>query len=171
MTLRNTTPVPNVFFDSLMLELSSSAVRVYLKIVRNTYGWRDSQGNVKKRDWISHSQFSKVGISSRSVTTAIDELLSHNLIILTDDYGNLLDNPNKRKNAKRIYYGLQLNTHANNALDNAKKDKNKEQLLPTTKDNSTKQRYKANERLSDQERLQQILQDEEEKQIKRDNWY
>ncbi|MFD2916857.1 hypothetical protein [Psychroserpens luteus] len=169
MTLRNTTPVPNVFFDSLMIELSSSAVRVYLKIVRNTYGWRDPQGNVKQRDWISHSQFSKVGLSSRSVTTAIDELLGHNLITLTDDFGNLLNHPKQRKNAKRIYYGLQSNTQVNLAFNKAKNDKNKAQFLPTTKEISS-QKYKANERLSDQERMQQILQNEEDKQIRRNNW-
>lgn len=170
MTLRNTTPVPNVFFDSLMSQLSSSAVRVYLKIVRNTYGWRDPQGNVKLRDWISHSQFAKVGLSSRSVTTAIDELLKQDLITLTDDYGNPLDHPKKRKNAKRIYYGLKHNTQANPALNKAKNDKNKGQFLPSTKEITTKEMYKANERLTDQERMQQILQNEEEKQIRRDNW-
>ncbi|WP_299223159.1 replication protein [uncultured Psychroserpens sp.] len=170
MRLKYTTPIPNRFFDELMIDLSASAIRVYLKIARNTYGWRDTQGNVKSRDWISHSQFSKVGLSSRSVTTAINELLELNLITLTDDYGNILNNPQRRKNAKRIYYALKTNNKENSTLYKAKNDKNNGQLLPTTKDISTKEKYSANERLTDQERLQEILQNEEEKQVKRDNW-
>ncbi|QMU63564.1 MAG: hypothetical protein GKR88_04240 [Flavobacteriaceae bacterium] len=72
MRLNNTTAVPNVFFDTQMQHLSGSAIRVYLKIVRNTIGWRDANGKVKLRDWISHSQFEKTGISNRSVTSAIE---------------------------------------------------------------------------------------------------
>ncbi|MDG5490616.1 replication protein [Psychroserpens sp. SPM9] len=170
MRLKYTTPIPNRFFDELMIDLSASAVRVYLKIARNTYGWRDPQGNVKPRDWISHSQFSKVGLSSRSVTTAITELLELDLITLTDDYGNILNNPQKRKNAKRIYYALKTINKENYTLDKAKNDKNKGQILPRTKEIPL-QKLKANERLTDQERMQEILQNEEEKQIKRDNWY
>ena len=75
MKLNNTTPVPNIFFDEQIGNLSGSAVRVYLKIVRNLLGWRDEQGRVKERDWISHSQFEKTGLSNRSVTNGIQELL------------------------------------------------------------------------------------------------
>ncbi len=57
MRLNNTTPVPNAFFDKHIGSMSGSAVRVYLKIVRNLLGWRDEFGKVKRRDWISHSQF------------------------------------------------------------------------------------------------------------------
>ena len=167
--LKYTTPVPNKFFDQQMIDLSASAIRVYLKIVRQTLGWRDENGYPKQRDWISHSQFGNVGVSSRSVTTAIDELLSHNLIVLTDEQGNLLNHPQKRKRAKRIYYSLTSNTNANSAFNKVKIDRNKTQFLPTTKETSTRL-YKANERIPDHVRLRQILQEEEEKQIKRDSW-
>ena len=71
MRLNNTTPVPNKFFDTDIRKLSGSGVRVYLKILRNVLGWRDENGNVKKRDWIAHSQFEKTGLSNRSVTKSI----------------------------------------------------------------------------------------------------
>jgi len=150
--------------------MSSSAARVYLKIARNTLGWRDNEGNFKKRDWISHSQFDRVGVSKRSVSSAIEELISLGLIRATDDYGNPLNRPEQRKNAKRIFYALVLETSANPTYNKAKIDKTKGQLLPPTKENPTKV-YKANERIPDHVRLQEILLDEEEKQFKRDNWY
>ncbi|WP_299111952.1 hypothetical protein [uncultured Winogradskyella sp.] len=170
MTLRYTTPVANVFFDSLMQQLSSSAIRVYLKIARNTNGWRNELGQVKKRDWIAHSQFGKVGVSPRSVTTAVEELLSLELIHVTDEQGNSLHDPQKRKRAKRIYYGLIDQTQAQTAFNSAQNHKNKTQFQPTTKESSTKEKYNVNERLTDKQRMQQILQNEEEKQIKRDDW-
>ena len=169
MTLRYTTPIPNRFFDKLMIDLSASAIRVYLKIARNTLGWRDKQGNVKERDWISHSQFGNIGVSSRSVTTAVDELLSYGLIHLTDEHGNSLNHPKKRKRSKRIFYSLVLNTKANSSDNKAKIDKTKAQFLRTTKDifqNSSEQKR----HLTDRERIQQLFQSEEEKQIRRDNW-
>lgn len=169
MTIKNTTPVPNKFFDELMIDLSASAIRVYLKIVRNTRGWRDANGYPKQRDWIAHSQFANVGVSSRSVTSAIEELLSHNLIQLTDDNGNLLHNPQQRKRANRIYYALTTPTTAKNAFYNEKNKKKPSQALPATKEISIP-KYKANERMPDHIRIRQILQEEKEKQYKRDNW-
>ncbi|WP_339883544.1 hypothetical protein [Polaribacter vadi] len=68
-----------------MKELSSFAVRLYLKIIRNTLGWRDREGNYKSFDWISLSQFEMAGVSSRSVTKAIEKLLNLLLIKVTDD--------------------------------------------------------------------------------------
>ncbi len=168
MRLNNTTPVPNDFFDKLMADLSSSAVRVYLKIVRNTFGWRDENGYPKKRDWISHSQFSKVGLSNRSVTNAIDELVEKKLIILTDYLGNKLITPKQRKHAQRIFYTI-TNNSENNALTHAKNDKTKAQILRPTKEISLP-KYNANERIPDHIRIQQIKDEEQKKQVQRDRW-
>jgi hypothetical protein len=168
MKLNNTTPVPNIFFDSLMADLSSSSIRVYLKIIRNTLGWRDENGYPKKRDWISHSQFSKVGLSNRSVTNALDELIEKNLIFLTDFSGNLLSTSKQRKQAQRIFYSI-TNNFENNALTNAKTDKTKAQNLRPTKEISIP-KYNANERMPDQIRMRQIIQEESQKQARRDNW-
>jgi len=168
MKLSNTTAIPNEFFDELMAKLSSSAIRVYLKIARNTFGWRDENGYPKKRDWISHSQFSKVGISNRSVTNALDELIEKNLIYLTDYSGLPLNTPNQRKQAQRIFYSIVHNVE-NTTLTNAKFDPTRTQNLRPTKEISLP-RYNANERMPDHIRMQQILQEEAQKQAKRDNW-
>ena len=146
MSLKGTTPVPNVFFDEQIKVLSSSAVRVYLKIIRNTLGWRDRDGNYKKRDWISHSQFESVGVSSRSVTNAIEELIKNQLIQVTDDHGQSLHNPQHRKLAKRIYYAPILKTNEVNAYNNVKTAPYTTQNLPSTKE-IDKRKYKANEHL------------------------
>ncbi len=169
MRLNNTTPVPNDFFDKLMADLSSSAVRVYLKIVRNTFGWRDENGYPKKRDWISHSQFSKVGLSNRSVTNAIDELIDKKLITLTNYLGNRLTTPKARKQAQRIFYSINLDKPEIIADTHAKNDKTKAQNLRSTKEILIP-KYSANERIPDHVRMQQILQEEELKQVRRDNW-
>lgn len=168
MKLNKTTAVPNLFFDELMAELSSSAIRVYLKIVRNTYGWRDENGYPKKRDWISHSQFTKVGISNRSVTNAIDELIDKNLILLTDYVGNPILTPKQRKNAQQIFYSIVDNSEKT-AQTNANFDKTRTQILRPTKEISIP-KYNAHERMPDSVRLQQILQEEENKQSQRDCW-
>jgi len=169
MSLRGTTPVPNFFLDHRMKELSSCSVRVYLKIIRNTLGWRDKQGGFKRKDWISHSQFEKSGVSSRSVTKAIDELLQYGLIKVTDEKGYNLSNAQNRKLAKRIYYEPIIETNEITTDNKAKTKENTPKYLPTTKE-IYKRKYNANERIPDNVRLQQILMDEEKKQSQRDRW-
>lgn len=169
MSLKGTTPVPNFFLDHRMKELSSSSVRVYLKIIRNTLGWRDPHGGFKKRDWIAHSQFEKVGISIRSVTKAIDELLQFGMIKVTDEKGYNLSNAQNRKLAKRIYYAPIIETNEKITDHKAKSTPIQKQLLPSTKE-IDKRKYKANERIPDSVRLQQILEEEEKKQSQRDSW-
>jgi hypothetical protein len=168
MSLKGTTPIPNVFLDERMKELSSSAVRVYLKIIRNTLGWRDREGNYKRCDWISHSQFEMAGVSSRSVTKAIEELLNLVLIKVTDDKRQSLSNPQHRKLAKRIYYAPILQTNEINTYNNAKTTSITKQNLPSTKE-IDKRKYSANERMPDNVRIHQIQQEQERKQIQRDS--
>ncbi|WP_452597565.1 hypothetical protein [Pontimicrobium sp. MEBiC01747] len=173
MKLNNTTPVPNVFFDKYIATLSGSALRVYLKIVRNVLGWRDENGKIKERDWISHSQFEKTGISNRSVTNGIQELLDKALIQVTDYVGNDLINPVQRKNAKRVYYALVLDNQEKTTLYNAKTKEIPPQNMRTTKEISLP-KYKVNNeqkgRLTDKQRLQQIYEQERRKQSQRDSW-
>ena len=168
MTIKYTTPIPNEFIDKWMVQLSAVSIRVFLKIARNTLGWRTEDGT-KKRDWISHSQFGNAGVSSRSVTTAIDELLSHHLIQVTDEKGNSLQDPKRRKKTHRIYYSVHPNIIANFALNKANSATSTRKNLPTTKE-IHKRKYKANEHIPDHVRLQHILMDEEKKQSQRDRW-
>ena len=135
MKLRNTTAVPNVFFDTQMKELSGSAMRVYLKIVRNLLGWRNENGEVKVRDWISHSQYEKsTGLSNRSVTIGVQELLDKELISVTDHIGNNIEAPQKRKNAKRVYYSLILGNTEKTTFYNEKTKEEPPQFVRTTKE-------------------------------------
>ena len=178
MTLRGTTPVPNRFFDKRMIDLSASAIRVYLKIIRNTWGWRDANGKVKERDWISHSQFGNIGVSSRSVTKAVCELLDYGMIRVTDDHGHSLSNPNKRKHAKRVYYAPIAENNAETAYNNEKNAPNNAftREIPTQELRTTKaislQKYKAEkgQRTPDHIRIQQIKEQQQRKQVQRDSW-
>ncbi|WP_299213538.1 hypothetical protein [uncultured Dokdonia sp.] len=169
MKLNNTTAVPNVFFDKQIGTLRGSAIRVYLKIVRNLLGWRDENGQVKKRDWIAHSQFEKTGLSNRSVTNGIEELLEKQLIQVADYIGNNLSDPKQRKLAKRVYYSLLLDNSEKTTFQTEKNDQNKTQELLTTKEINYK-KYSANERIPDHIRIQRIKDEQERKQIQRDSW-
>ncbi len=174
MRLHNTTPIPNVFFDKHIRNLSGSAVKVYVKIVRNTLGWRDEDGNVKKRDWISHSQFEKTGLSNRSVTNGIQELLEKLLIEVTDHIGNDLTDPVTRKRAKRVYYSLVLENQEKTTFNNAKTKETPPQSLRTTKEISLQKEYSVqNEQkglLTDSQRIKRIIEQEKRKQMQRDSW-
>lgn len=169
MRLNQTSPVPNVFFDKHICQLSGSAVRVYLKIIRNLLGWRDADGNVKERDWIAHSQFEKTGLSNRSVTNGINELLEHRLINVTDYLGNDLKDTQKRKRAKRVYYALILENSEKTALQTEKKPNKPQQNLLTTKETQIP-KYTANEKIPDSIRIRQIREQEQRKQLQRDSW-
>ena len=165
-----------------MQKLSGSALRVYLKIARNTLGWRDEKGQFKTRDWIAHSQFEKVGLSNRSVTNGIEELLKHNLIKVSDRNHQDISHPHLRKRIKQVYYGLNLKQEipqhknvkptfhsAKNATNQAKTNQTSPQNMRTTKDIFTK-KYNANERIPDHVRLEEIMQEQEQKQTERDAW-
>jgi len=173
MRLYNTTPVPNMLFDKRIGDLSGSALRVYLKIIRNVLGWRDEQGNVKHRDWISHSQFEKTGLSNRSVTNGIQELLDKNLIQVTDYIGNDLKDPVKRKTAKRVYYSPVLENSEKTTFNNAKTKENDRINCGLQKKFNTKEytvKYEQKEKLTDQQRYEQIKLQQQRKQLQRDSW-
>jgi len=74
-----------------------------------------------------------------------------------------------RKQAQRIFYSINLNKFEIIANTNAKSDTTPTQKLRPTKE-ILLQKYKANEHIPDHERIQQILQEEELKQARRDNW-
>lgn len=169
MKLNNTTPVPNLFFDKHIGNLSGSAMRVYLKIVRNLLGWRDENGNVKQKDWIAHSQFEKTGLSNRSVTNGIQELLDQNLIQVSDYLNNDLTDPFKRKKAKRVYYSLLLEKQEKTTFYNEKTKEIPTQELRSTKEISLP-KYNADQKIPDNIRIEQIKQEQQRKQMQRDSW-
>ena len=108
MTPRYTTPVPNLVFDGHLHRLKPAELKVLLIIIRQTLGWIDSKtGKRKKWDWISNSQFGKkTGLSRKAVSTAIDGLVTKQLIVAADHTGFVLSSADDRKHAKQIYYTL-----------------------------------------------------------------
>ncbi|WP_188375365.1 hypothetical protein [Winogradskyella haliclonae] len=153
--------------------MSGSALRVYLKIIRNVLGWRDEQGKVKNRDWISHSQFEKTGLSNRSVTNGIQELLDKNLIQVTDHTGNSLQDPVRRKTAKRVYYSPVLENAEKTAFYNAKTKENDCNSYGLQKKFNTKAytaTYEQKGKLTDRQRYEQIKLQQQRKQLQRDSW-
>lgn len=111
-----------------------------------------------------------MGVSNRSVTNTIDELLSQGLITVTDYTGNDLSNAKQRKLAKRIFYASIVDNLENSTHYNAKNDKIKTQNLPSTKEKLQNKYYAPNERIPDHIRIQQIKEEQQRKQLQRDNW-
>jgi len=71
----NFTRVPNFFFEECIYQLSESALKVYLTIIRKTIGWQ------KDKDFISYSQIQKMSnLSENSILKGIKELIEKKLI-------------------------------------------------------------------------------------------
>lgn len=108
MSLRKTTPVPNIIFDSLLSHFTEAELKVFLVIVRKTIGWYDKKtGNRKQRDWISLSQFQQfTGLSDVSIWKAVASLSDRKYIIVTDSQGIVLYGPEDRKGQRKLFYQL-----------------------------------------------------------------
>ena len=104
--IRNYTKVPNSVFEHL--NLSEKELKVLLVVVRQVLGWKDpNTGRTKERDWISQRYYCmRTGLSNRSVSTAIDELVQKGMIIATNRGGQELKRKEERRMQERIYYSL-----------------------------------------------------------------
>jgi hypothetical protein len=94
MYYRKSTLVPNKLFDIHLKALSVKELKVLLVVVRQTLGWVDSNGDRKKRDWMSQKFLAnKTGLSPKSVSQGIGLLVSKRLIRATNragvDFGTL----------------------------------------------------------------------------------
>ncbi|HLG36184.1 MAG TPA: replication protein [Bacteroidia bacterium] len=104
-----TTSVPNALFDIYLRELNSAELKVLLVIIRQTLGWTDKYSLLgrKECDWISGSQLqSKTGNSRRAISSAVETLITKELIEVTDARGNLLSSPEKRKGKSKLFFRL-----------------------------------------------------------------
>ncbi|HDY89048.1 MAG TPA: winged helix-turn-helix transcriptional regulator [bacterium] len=78
----NHTQIPNDFIEESMKLLNGGSVKVFLCICRKTIGWH------KDTDQISYSQLMEmVGMSTRSIKSAIDELEEKGLIVTVKEGG------------------------------------------------------------------------------------
>lgn len=100
-----TTPVPNSFFDSHLVELSLAELKVLLVIVRQTWGWQAKNKKRKQRDWINGSQFiKKTGLSRKAISNGVGLLVEKGLIKVTDYSGLELKTPESRRGIPRLFY-------------------------------------------------------------------
>jgi phage replication O-like protein O len=134
MQIKYSTQIPNEVFDDYLPNLKLNELKVLLIILRQTVGYH------KDKDWISSSQMEKkTGLSRRSISHAIDELVNNNLIVATSDGGEILSTSEKRKGRQRIFFGSTLNPSAKRDFTYRKKEHLPTQFLHTTKDNHTKE--------------------------------
>lgn len=157
MNYQQTTQVPNIVFDKLIRHLKPSEVLILLVIIRQTYGWYDHHtGKRKTRDWISTYQFrKKTGFSRKTISNALDVLITQEYILATDTNGVELSTTKLRKGKVRIFYqplfagdAVRKERWVEKAEGNGKK-------LPITK-LTTKLTPPTIKRLSDKERYEEI---------------
>lgn len=169
MYYKQTTQTPNVLFDVLLKTLSKSELSVLLTIIRKTIGMVNPNNTDKRieRAWISQGLFMRcTGLSGRAVSSAIDSLVTRHLIIVTNSEGHLLITKASRRGVFKLYYSSSL------LLEQHQKNKSSELSChnPVTKGHTIKltdiklscekrsQGLKEVKRLSDRERILQILQ-------------
>lgn len=112
------TNVPNIVFDTHLKQLGYAELKILLVIIRQTYGWVDKRtGKHKNCDWVSQQFFvRKTGLSGRSVSTAITQLISKHLIKVTSKKGKVLISKNQRRRESKLYFSCTfiepVNLHA-----------------------------------------------------------
>lgn len=118
------TPVPNALLDYHMMHLKPTELTVLLVIVRQTAGWINPRTKRRKdMDWIAGSQLrEKTGYSRKSISTALEGLITKQLICVSDGGGNTYYSAKERQGKTRLYYALKtipnlspvLSPHAQN---------------------------------------------------------
>jgi Bacteriophage replication protein O len=99
--LSGTTPFPNFLLDRVMPRLTDTEWRVLCVVVRQTFGWRDADGNRKKADWLSHFQLKrKTSRASAAISRAIDVLVRSGLIAVRDLDGRYLHSTDSRRRSQ-----------------------------------------------------------------------
>ncbi|MBN4046965.1 replication protein [Olleya sp. AH-315-K02] len=158
MRYQQTTQVPNEVFDTFLPGLTGAEFKIFMIIIRQTYGWR------KKRDRMNYSQFiTKTNLSRRVIADSIQSLTKKHLIEITDYHGVKLNTPELRKGKLSIYFSACLTSYAQNNTNLGNKQRIDRQKLSYNKTNVTKlNRQKiilnqGHKKITDKERIQQIL--------------
>lgn len=108
MSLHNTTPVPNAFFECIPT-LTHAELRVLLVVIRQTYGWKNAKtGGRKIRDRMSYEFIiKKTGLYRTILTETIQSLIDLGLLLVTDKKGNALHLSHERKGKRLLFYQFQ----------------------------------------------------------------
>ncbi len=107
MQFYKTTNVPNELFDFHLPYLNQAQLKVLLVVLRQTVGWIDPKTKQRKvKDWITISFFSKkAGLSRKSISYAIQDLVDKELIVVVTKYSNKeLRTAKDRRGKKKLYY-------------------------------------------------------------------
>lgn len=125
------TQIPNDFLDNSITSLSGSALRVYLIVARQTFGWIEdrSTGRRKEKDWLTYEQLmDKTGVQQNSVARAIKELEEVNLLEVLFENGSPA--PRGKRERKKLFY--RINTSATKSgADEATATKNVVEIAAT----------------------------------------
>jgi hypothetical protein len=106
----NTTPVPDVLFDELLLRLDNAELRVLLYIIRRTYGFKKSSDDIsisQMVDGITRKDGTVLdggtGMAKSSVTRALSGLVAKKIIIARR-------NQSRERGNEPTTYALRLKT-------------------------------------------------------------
>lgn len=105
-----TTPFPDWLLDRVMPRLRDVEWRLICVLVRQTLGWRASDGNTKQSDWLSHSQLRRrTGRSSSAISPAIEFLCRNRLVEIDDGQGRPLATASERRRHRGpLFFRLNL---------------------------------------------------------------
>ena len=108
MLYKQTTQVPNFFFDQYLKTFTEAEMKVFLVILRQTIGWVNKKtGKRKERDRITIKWFiHATGLSPRAISKSLSSLCLKKHILITDYQGNELFEANKRRGKSYLYYAM-----------------------------------------------------------------
>lgn len=109
MSLENTTPVPNEFFEHIPI-LTHAELRVLLIVLRQTVGWIDSKtGKRKIKDRLSYSFIlKKTGLYRTVLSKTIQSLIDKSLLVVTDGKETELHQAHERRGHPLLFYESRL---------------------------------------------------------------
>jgi len=160
MSIKYTTQVPNALMDIHLPELSLAEIKLLLIIIRQTNGWIDKYtGKRKKRDWITHRQFtSKTGLTRQTVSVTLDKLCQRGFIEITDFNNNKLNYPQERQGKTKLFYAssdLELVRLVNRTCKN--REHQHVRLPVHNKTNSTKEKKTKEKRSNGLQSIRSVI--------------
>src|SRR4051812_14429314 len=106
----NTTPVPDVLFDELLLQLDNAELRVLLYIIRRTYGFKKNSDDISISQMVAGIKRKDgtvldggTGMAKSSVTRALSGLLAKKIIVARR-------NQSRERGNEPTTYALRLKT-------------------------------------------------------------
>ena len=105
MSLQNTTPLPNEFFEHIPI-LTHAELRVLLVVLRQTVGWIDMKtGQRKIKDKMSYEFIIKrTGLYRTILSSTIQTLIDKQLLQVSDLEENILYNAHQRRGRTLLFY-------------------------------------------------------------------